>query len=62
MGGSGPELIYGPSDQVGPFSVMNIIQPMNDLLPKSYFDQFVDNAVIKSEDKIWMVGDVVYHQ
>ena len=24
MGGSGPELIYGPSDQVGPFSVMKI--------------------------------------
>ena len=59
MGGSGPELIYGPSDQVGPFSVMNIIQPMNDLLPTSYFDQFVENAVIKSEGKIWMVGDVV---
>ena len=29
MGGSGPELIYGPSDQVGPFSVMNIIKPLN---------------------------------
>ena len=25
----------------------------------SYFDQFVENAVIKSEGKIWMVGDVV---
>ena len=59
MGGSGPELIYGPSDQVGPFSVMKIIQPMDDLLPDSYFDQFVDNAIVKSDGKIWMVGDVV---
>ena len=40
MGGSGPELIYGPSDQIGPFSVMNIIKPMDDLLPDSYFEQF----------------------
>ena len=31
MGGSGPELIYGPSDQVGPFSIMGIIQPLENL-------------------------------
>jgi len=59
MGGSGPELIYGPSDQVGPFSVMKIIRPLDDLFPKSYFDQFVDNALVESDNKIWMVGDVV---
>ena len=59
MGGSGPELIYGPSDQVGPFSVMEIIQPLDALFPQDYFNQFVDNAVVKSDNKIWMVGDVV---
>ena len=59
MGGSGPELIYGPSDQVGPFSVMGIIQPLDDLLPHAYFNQFVKNAVVKSDGQIWMVGDVV---
>ena len=59
MGGSGPELIYGPSDQVGPFSVMEIIQPLDTLFTQSYFNQFVKNAVVKSDNKIWMVGDVV---
>ena len=59
MGGSGPELIYGPSDQVGPFSVMEIIQPLDTLFSKDYFSQFVDNAVVKSDNKVWMVGDVV---
>ena len=59
MGGSGPELIYGPSDHVGPFSVMGIIQPLEDLLPHTYFDQFVNNAVVKLNGQIWMVGDVV---
>ena len=59
MGGSGPELIYGPSDQVGPFSVMEIIQPLDALFPQDFFNQFVDNAVVKSDNKIWMVGDVV---
>ena len=59
MGGSGPELIYGPSDQVGPFSVMGIIQPLDDLLPHAYFNQFVKNAIVQSDSQIWMVGDVV---
>jgi len=59
MGGSGPELIYGPSDQVGPFSVMGIIQPLDDLLPHAYFNQFVKNAIVQSNGQIWMVGDVV---
>ena len=45
MGGSGPELIYGPSDQVGPFSIMGIIQPLDELFPQTYFNQFVENAV-----------------
>ena len=40
MGGSGPELIYGPSDQVGPFSIMNIIQPLDHLFTKNYFNQY----------------------
>ena len=59
MGGSGPELIYGPSDQVGPFSTMEIIQPLDSLFPRSYFEEFVDNAIVKSNNKIWMIGDVV---
>ena len=59
MGGSGPELIYGPSDQVGPFSAMEIIQPLDNLLSEQYFNQFVDNAIVKSNKKIWMIGDVV---
>ena len=59
MGGSGPELIYGPSDQVGPFSTMGIIQPLDSLYRKSFFEQFVDNAIVNLNDHIWMIGDVV---
>ena len=59
MGGSGPDLIYGPSDQVGPFSIMGIIRPLDDLFSHAYFNQFVKNAVVKSDGQIWMVGDVV---
>ena len=40
MGGSGPELIYGPSDQVGPFATMGIIQPLESLFEETFFKQF----------------------
>ena len=59
LGGSGPELIYGPSDQVGPFAVMGIIQSLDELFPSSYFDQFLSNAVVRFQDQTWMVGDGV---
>ena len=36
MGGSGPELIYGPSDQVGPFAIMGIIHPLDTLFERSF--------------------------
>src|ERR1043165_2124737 len=28
IAGQGPDLVYGPSDQVGPFQVMGIIRPL----------------------------------
>lgn len=31
LGGSGPELVHGPSDQIGPFATMQIIRPLEDL-------------------------------
>ena len=59
MGGSGPELIYGPSDQVGPFATMRIIQPLDTLFEESFFAGFVENSIIEYQGSKWMVGDVV---
>ena len=59
MGGSGPELIYGPSDQVGPFATMGIIKPLDELFEPDFFDLFVEQAVIEHKGHTWMVGDYV---
>ncbi len=59
MGGSGPELIYGPSDQVGPFSTMEIIHPLDEMFDEYFFDEFVENAIVKHNGETWMIGDVV---
>ncbi len=59
MGGSGPELIYGPSDQVGPFAIMGIIQPLDTLFERSFFLEFDKNAIVEFQNFTWMVGDVL---
>ena len=46
MGGSGPELIYYPSDQVGTFATMGIIKPLNEIYSNTFFNQFAKEAVI----------------
>ena len=45
--GGGPELVYGPMDQIGPFEVMklkdseqSIILPLENIFSKEFFDKF----------------------
>lgn len=59
MGGGGPELIYGPSDQIGPFATMGIIQPLEDLVPAGYIEGFDPLAVPEFNDHHYMIGDSV---
>lgn len=59
MGGSGPELIYGPSDQVGPFATMGIIRPLEKEFEPSFFEQFDPLSSVKFQGHIYMQGDRV---
>jgi arabinogalactan oligomer / maltooligosaccharide transport system permease protein len=57
IGGQGPDLIYGPSDQIGPFADMEIIKPLDKIFPKSYIDSFNTSALIYSNGKLWQLAD-----
>lgn len=57
IGGQGPELIYGPSDQVGPFAEMKIIKPLEKEFSQSYIDSFNTNALIYSQGSLWQLAD-----
>lgn len=59
MGGSGPELVYGPSDQIGPFATMGIIQPLDQYLDKDFFAQLDPLAIPAYNNQHFMVGDGV---
>lgn len=57
IGGQGPDLIYGPSDQVGPFVEMKIIKPLDEIFSEEYLNEFNSNALIKFDNKLWQLAD-----
>jgi maltose-binding protein MalE len=57
--GGGPALIFGPSDQVGPLSLLQLIQPLDQALPAGFFDRFIPQAIDTLEGHIWAAPDQV---
>lgn len=59
MGKSGPEIVFGPSDQIGPFAAMGIIQPLDGLLEKDYLAQYDPLALPLFKGQHYMIGGTI---
>ncbi len=59
IGGRGPDLIYGPADNVGTFGVTETVRPLDGLLDPQFLSQFSDDGLLKWEGKIVGVADQV---
>ncbi len=59
MGGRGPEIISGPSDQIGPFATMGIIRPLDSILDQDSFAKYDTLAVPRFKGQHYVVGDSV---
>ena len=57
IAGQGPEIVYGPSDQVGPFQVMDIILPLDTLFEKEFLDQFDPKGLTYYKDHLYKISD-----
>jgi arabinogalactan oligomer/maltooligosaccharide transport system substrate-binding protein len=42
---SGPELVYGPNDNIGPWVTLKIIQPIDTVMGSDFVGQFAKNAI-----------------
>jgi arabinogalactan oligomer / maltooligosaccharide transport system substrate-binding protein len=42
---AGPELVYGPNDNIGPWVTLKIIQPIDTVMGSDFVKQFAKNAV-----------------
>ncbi len=59
IGGAGPDIVYGPSDQVGPFQVMQIIMPLDTLFSKEYLSKFNPKALVYSHGHLYQIADKI---
>lgn len=59
MAGTGPELIFGPSDQVGPFVAMNLLAPLDEDFSPEETEQLHSLAVVRENNHIYALGDSI---
>ncbi len=57
--GSGPDLIFGPSDQVGPLSILKTIQPLDQTLEQGFFDRFIPGSLDTLDGHLYAAPDQV---
>lgn len=57
IAGQGPDLVYGPSDQVGPFEVMGIIEPLEPLFDQEYLDKFIAKGKTYYKGRLYQLAD-----
>lgn len=55
----GPNLVYGPSDKIGPYSIMGLLMPVDDLLPAAELARFQPEALPTLEGRVWGLPDQV---
>jgi arabinogalactan oligomer/maltooligosaccharide transport system permease protein len=57
LAGQGPEIVYGPSDQVGPFEIMKIILPLEEVFRKEWLSQFDPRGLTWYKGHLYQVAD-----
>jgi len=58
-GGGGPQLIFGPSDQVGPLSLLKLIKPLETTMPAGFFDRFIPGSLDTLDGHLYAAPDQI---
>ncbi|MBC8422903.1 hypothetical protein H8E07_02155, partial [bacterium] len=59
MAFGGPNLVYGPSDQIGPFSIMGLIEPLDGIFSEEELARFDPSGLPSLDGRIWGLPDQV---
>ncbi len=55
----GPNMVYGPADKIGPYQIMGLLMPIEDLLPQKEIARFDRSALPELGGKVWGLPDQV---
>lgn len=59
VAGQGPEIIYGPSDNIGVMVTTQTILPLDELFPPEFFERFVPHGIVSWKEKRWLAADQI---
>ncbi len=59
VAGQGPDIIYGPADNVGVLVTTQTILPLDQIFPDEFFSRFVPQGIVSWKNARWLVGDQI---
>lgn len=59
VGGRGPDLIYGPADNVGTLGITETVMPLDGLVDPAYLAGFDDDGLLRYEGRLVGIADQV---
>ncbi len=59
IAGKGPDLVYGPSDQIGPFELLKIVKPLEEVFDSSFLNQFDPRGLLWYKGHLYQIGDQI---
>ena len=59
IGGKGPDLVFGPADNVGTLGVTETVRPLDDLVDPAFLAGFADDGLVTYEGRLYGLADQV---
>jgi maltose-binding protein MalE len=59
VAGQGPDLIYGPADNVGVLVTTQTIQPLDRIFDRKFFDRFTPQGLVDWKGAHWLAADQI---
>jgi maltose-binding protein MalE len=62
VAGQGPDLVYGPADNVALFAGTRVIRPWDEAVGPEFLDAFTADGIVRWEGRPWLVADQIGNQ
>jgi maltose-binding protein MalE len=62
VAGQGPDLVFGPSDNVALFAGTKVIRPWDEVVDAEFLRAFTEEGIVRWNDKSWLLADQIGNQ
>jgi len=62
VAGQGPDLVFGPADNVAVFAEARVLRPWNEVLTPDFLAQFTEEGIVSWDGKPWLLADQIGNQ